>query len=198
MPHINHPSSLPCRYLSTSSGNSCSYLLWTEKAPRTRASRATAVAVWPTSVLLDMCSIVHLSVVQFSCFGSRWIIRHNMFRGVSGLFYWVIIGFLADGTPGAWVRRLLMDYALHPHLDWVFFILSSTADLPVLCVFSQTQQHPWTFCLLGKQGLAHLNRCHVLVICNHARGPNLLLSFLFFGRGVDKCWRGLSAGQPLI
>lgn len=151
-----------------------------------------------------MCSAMHLSVVQFSCFGPTWIICRYMFRGVRGLFYWAmegLLGSLLTGhlEPGSGDFSLVCSdqTAMHFILTLTELFSQQCSDSPMLCSpkLSNILERSVR---LGKQGLARLTRCHVLVVGNHARGPNLLQSFLFFGCGVDKCWRSLSAGQPVI
>lgn len=99
MPYINNPCSL-LRFVDICQPVAPALALSRcgvkRRVPQTRANRAAAVvrvvSVWPISMLLDMCSTVHLSVVKFCCFGSRWIICRYTFRGVSGLLHWVMKG----------------------------------------------------------------------------------------------------------
>lgn len=215
MPYINNPSSLP-RFVDICQRVPPALALprcgLKRRTPRTRANRAAAasqvVTIWPISTLSDMCSTMHLSVVKFRCFGSGWVIRRYMFRGVSGLLHWVMkgsLGFLADGTPGAsgaggfgFGTFRSNRRALRPHPDKAFFSRQQSWRASVECVPPNSATSFSHSVRWGKQGSPHLTRCHVLVVCNYARRPNLLLSLLFFSCGMDKCWRSLSADQLVI
>lgn len=214
MPYINSPSSLP-RFVDICQRVPPALALprcgLKRRTPRTRANRAAAasqvVTIWPISMLLDMCSTMHLSVVKFRCFGSGWVIRRYMFRGVSGLLHWVMKGSLGSLQTGhlervgqaAWVRYVQIQPLCTSSSSWQS-VLFPAAKLACQCRVRSTKlcNILFTFCALGKQGLPHLTRCHVLVVCNYARRPNVLLSFLFFSCGMDKCWRSLSADQLVI
>lgn len=214
MPYINNPSSLP-RFVDICQRVPPALALprcgLKRRTPRTRANRAAAasqvVTIWPISMLLDMCSTMHLSVVKFRCFGSGWVIRRYMFRGVSGLLHWVMKGSLGSLQTGhlervgqaAWVRYVQIQPLCTSSSSWQS-VLFPAAKLACQCRVRSTKlcNILFTFRALGKQGLPHLTRCHVLVVCNYARRPNVLLSFLFFSCGMDKCWRSLSADQLVI
>lgn len=103
------------------------------KAPRTRANRAAAVVVWPTSVLFGHVlsgaferSSVLLFWVRVTHLSLQWPVKKGL------------LGPLADGTPGARVRLLQLDMRAARVIitTFFFFFLSSTADLPASCARS--------------------------------------------------------------